>query len=231
MKRYIKSINALNDLTLTMKSSDEIERYAESDIFWAASKKKSMPRRVVKKGEIYQFEFGKNFAPEMSYEHRGLIIGSSGNLLYVLPIYSYSENVPDHRNAIHLVDNPAGKSNLFLLKACEFSFLTHDSVLKLSDLRSVSIARIKYHQKNGYIPPDSDTYKAIEQYAFSRHFPTYSYKFRQLEAQNIALKEELEKERVSNIDLQSKMDTVKDILGRAGTDEERLHLLQKILDE
>lgn len=43
----------------------------------------------LKKGEIYQFEFGKNYKPEMSYEHRGLVIGVKQKLLYVLPIFSY----------------------------------------------------------------------------------------------------------------------------------------------
>ena len=85
MNKYIKSISALNDLTLSIKNQGEIDRYAESDIFWAASRKRSTQNRRILKGEIYQFEFGKNYIPEMSYEHRGLVIGSSGKqLLYVV---------------------------------------------------------------------------------------------------------------------------------------------------
>ena len=155
MEKYIKSISALNELTLSVKNRDEIDRYAESDIFWAASRKRSMQNRIVKKGEVYQFEFGKNFVPEMSYEHRGLVIGISGKLLlYVLPICSYNVQIPDHKNAIHPIDNPQSSSNYFLLRGIEFPFLTHDSVLKLNDLRSVSISRIKYKQKAGYISGD-----------------------------------------------------------------------------
>ena len=43
----------------------------------------------VRKGEIYQFDFGKNYIPEISYEHRGMVIGVRKKLLHVLPIFSY----------------------------------------------------------------------------------------------------------------------------------------------
>lgn len=193
MNKYIKSISALNDLTLTIKNQSEIDRYAESDIFWAASRKRASPNRPVKKGEIYQFEFGKNYIPEMSYKHRGLVIGVSGKmLLYVLPICSYNPQIPDHVHAIHPIDNPKSTSNFFLLKGSDYPFLTHDSVLKLNDLRSISISRIKYRQNAGYIDPSSDTYKTIEYHAFSKHFPTYSYQYNQLEQKNDQLQQKLD---------------------------------------
>lgn len=193
MDKYIKSISALNDVTLTIKNQGEIDRYAESDIFWAASRKRDKQNRRVLKGEIYQFEFGKNYVPEMSYEHRGLVIGVSGKLLlYVLPICSYNPQIPEHVNAIHPVDNPQSTSNYFLLKGADYPFLTHDSVLKLNDLRSVSVSRIKYRQNDGYIDPSSDTYRAIEYYAFSRHFPSYSYQYNQLRQQNSQMQEKLD---------------------------------------
>ena len=40
MKKYIKSLTALNTLTLNNPNQDEINRYAESDLFWAANKNK-----------------------------------------------------------------------------------------------------------------------------------------------------------------------------------------------
>lgn len=224
MEKYIKSISALNELTLSVKNRDEIDRYAESDIFWAASKKRSMQNRIIKKGEVYQFEFGKNFVPEMSYEHRGLVIGISGKLLlYVLPICSYNVQNPDHQNAIHPIDNPQSSSNYFLLKGIEFPFLTHDSVLKLNDLRSVSISRIKYKQKAGYIDPSSDTYRAIEYHAFSRHFPAYSYQYNQLKNEN----DEFQKNISS---LQAKLDSIKRMLEDHDTDEVCKDILQEIFE-
>lgn len=194
MEKYIKSITALNDLSLSTCKKDkrEIDRYAESDIFWATNKNKPLLNRQVKKGSIYQFEFGKNFIPEMSYEHRGLVIGSSGKLLYVLPICSYNEKVMDHKNAYHPIDNPNSKSNYFLLKGSEYGFLIHDSVLKLNDIRTVSVARIKYKQSDGYLDPASGTYKAIERIVFSKYFYDYSFNFDRLSAENENLSEQLD---------------------------------------
>lgn len=221
VEKYIKSINALNELTLSVKNPGEIDRYAESDIFWAASRKRNVQNRRVRKGEVYQFEFGKNFVPEMSYEHRGLVIGVSRKLLYVLPICSYNAQLQDHKNAIHPVDNPNGSSDYFLLKAVDFSFLTHDSVLKLNDLRTVSVSRIKYKQTSGYIDPSSDTYKAIEYHAFSRHFPEYSYQYNQIKQQN-------EKIREDNSSLQAKLEAVKKMLEEHDTDGVCKEILQEI---
>ena len=47
MREYIRNITKTNELVLS---------------------------GAVGNDEIYQFEFGKNFVPEMSYEHRGLIL-------------------------------------------------------------------------------------------------------------------------------------------------------------
>lgn len=181
MKKYIKSITELNNLALSSKNIQDIERCAESDIFWAHNKQKVLPTRKVKRGEVYQFEFGKNLIPEMSYEHRGLVIGASGKLLYVLPICSYNETILDHQKAYHpIINSQNKKSNFYLLKESEYPFLKHDSVLKLNDIRTVSIARIKYKQPNGFIDPRSDTYKVIEQVVFSKYFYSYFFDYNRL---------------------------------------------------
>ena len=130
----------------------------------------------VKKGEIYQFEFGKNYIPEMSYEHRGLVIGVKQKLLYVLPIFSYDP--AKHTDVYHPVDFPSSKSDMFLLKNSEFSFISHDSVLKLNDIRTVSINRILY-QQTGRIDPSSDTYKEIETLALRKYFPSFLREYEQ----------------------------------------------------
>ena len=202
MDKYIKSITALNTATLYNKNTDDIERCAEADIFWAQNKNKPLLDRKIKKGSVYQFEFGKNYVPEMSYEHRGLVIGVSGKLLYVLPICSYNPSKKEHTDAYHPVDNPKTKSNYYLLKQSEFSFLTHDSVLKLNDIRTVSIARIKYKQDNGYLSPQSDTYKEIEKLVLSKYFYKYSYDYNQLVEENKKQKEEIEKLKALNSELQ-----------------------------
>lgn len=157
MKEYLNAQNKMNESIIeNVFSSDELHRFSKSDFRWAENRKKKLRQKPVKKGEIYQFEFGKNYIPEMSYEHRGLVIGVKQKLLYVLPIFSYDPL--KHLDAYHPVDYPESHSDLFLLKGSEFSFISHDSLLKLNDIRTVSINRILY-QQSGRIPPDSDTYK------------------------------------------------------------------------
>lgn len=67
---------------------------------------------------------------------------------------------------------------MFLLKASEFSFIIHDSVLKLNDIRTVSVNRILY-QQSGRIPPSSDTYKQIEKLVLQKYFPGFYHDFEQ----------------------------------------------------
>ena len=74
----------------------------------------------------------------MSYEHRGLVIGVKQRLVYVLPIFSY--NQAKHPDVYHPVDFPDSRSDLFLLKNSDFSFISHDSVLKLNAIRTVSLS-------------------------------------------------------------------------------------------
>lgn len=183
MNDYLKSQSKTNEAIIkNVFTLDEINRFSHSDLRWAdkrikdAQNSNNPSTRKIKKGEIYQFEFGKNFIPEMSYEHRGLVIGVKQKLLYVLPIFSY--NPQKQKDVYHPVDNPDSKSDLFLLKDSEFSFISHDSVLKLNDLRTVSINRILYQQHNGYIDPSSDTYKQIETLVLLKCFPSF---YRELE--------------------------------------------------
>lgn len=211
LKEYLKAQNKTNETILgNTYSPDELDRFSKSDFRWADNRTKPFRHRIVKKGEIYQFEFGKNYIPEMSYEHRGLVIGVKQKLLYVLPIFSYDPlKYPD---VYHPVDHPDSKSDMFLLKASEFSFITHDSVLKLNDIRTASVNRILY-QQSGRIPPSSDTYRQIEKLVLQKYFPGFYHDFEQnlqtaaslneqlkeaadhnnvLEAENERLKAELE---------------------------------------
>lgn len=179
MKEYLKAQNKTTDAIISnIFSTDELERFSKSDYRWASDRTKQYRQRQVKKGEIYQFEFGKNFKPEMSYEHRGLVIGVKQKLLYVLPIFSY--NPVKHTDVYHPIDFPKSKSDMFLLKSSEFSFISHNSVLKLNDIRTVSINRILY-QQSGSIPLSSDTYKKIEELVLQKYFPNFKHNFLQME--------------------------------------------------
>ena len=124
----------------------------------------------------------------MSYEHRGLVIGVKQKLLYILPIFSYAPL--KHPDVCHPTDHPDSKSNLFLLKASKFSFITHDSVLKLNDIRTASINRILY-QQDGRIPPSSDTYKQIEKLVLQKYFPSFYHDYEQNLQTTASLNEQL----------------------------------------
>lgn len=179
MIEYLKAQNKTNELLINHSCNpDELNRFSKSDYRWASNKIKSLQCHSVKKGEIYQFEFGKNFIPEMSYEHRGMVIGIRKKLLYVLPIFSYDPG--KHPDVYHPIDFPDSKSDMYLLKNSEFSFISHDSVLKLNDIRTVSINRILY-KHNGQIPLESDTYKHIETLVLQKYFPAFYYSFKQKE--------------------------------------------------
>ncbi len=189
LSNYIRSITEMNILTASMSNTDEISRFSKSDIFWATKKKAPLASRKIIKGDVYQFEFGKNFIPEMSYEHRGLVIGVAGKLLYVLPICSYNASIQDHVSAYHPIDNINPKSNFYLLKDTEFPFLKHNSVLKLNDLKTLSVNRIMFQQGN--ISIASQTYVDIEKMAFGKCFPNFSFEFNRMENEIQTLKQEL----------------------------------------
>lgn len=172
--------------------SNDIDRYTESDIYWATKRNLPFINRTVRIGEIYQFEFGKNFIPEMSYEHRGLVIGVSKRLLYVLPISSFDPTKSAHTKAYNYKGNNSVKCKLYFLDKTSYPFLEHDSVLKLDDLRTVSIKRIKYKHK-GKIDSSSDTYNEITKLVFGHCFPTYSYVYDKIMVENTELKNTIAK--------------------------------------
>lgn len=175
MIEYLKAQKETNDAIINNAfNEDELRRFSKSDSRWVGNRGKNYQTRKIKKGEIYQFEFGKNYSPEMSYEHRGLVIGVKNKLLYVLPIYSY--NPQKHTNVYHPVDHPDSKSDIYLLKNGEFPWINHDSILKLNDIRTVSVNRILYQHK-GVMDPASDTYKGIEALVLKKYFAEFYFEF------------------------------------------------------
>lgn len=191
MKEYIKSRIRTDKLIVDNEIEiDELHRLARADSRWADNKCKEFQHRKILKGEIYQFEFGKNYAPEMSYEHRGLVLRVNGKLLYVLPIFSY--NMKKHLDVYHPVDSPESKSNLYLLKSSEYSFIDHDSVLKLNDIRTVSINRILYKQNDGRLDIHGDAFKEIERLVIKKVFPQFSYDYDKLIEENERIRNDLE---------------------------------------
>lgn len=176
MIEYIKTQKEINEAIINKKfNEDELQRFSKSDSRWVSNKGKKYQTRTIRKGEVYQIEFGKNYMPEMSYEHRGLVIGVKNKLLYILPIYSYDPK--KHTDVYHPVDFPDSKGDLYLLKTSEFSWINHDSVLKLNDMRTVSINRILYRHSGARIEPTTDTYKSIEAFVLKKYFAEFYYEY------------------------------------------------------
>ena len=195
MNKYLEAQSKTNEIIINgLVRKDELERFATADARWIDSKKKEYQHRTIKKGEIYQFEFGKNYASEMSYEHRGLVIGVKKKMVYVLPIFSYNKD--KHKDIYHPIDSPDSKSDMFLLKNSDYAFIKHDSILKLNDMRSVSINRILYRHA-GRIDPTSNVYKSIEILIIQKYFAQFYYQLQQSEKEIERLKsivEQLEKD-------------------------------------
>ena len=191
MHNFDRSVIETKNLVKTgIISASEFARLGLSDLHWALARKKKLRSGNVKKGEIFQFDFGKNSVPEMSYEHRGLVLGHTKSLLYVLPIFSYKEAV--HKKDLYDASTPKGKrGTLYFLSAADHGFLTHDSVLKLDDMRSVSVKRILYKQPNGKMDISSDEFKELESQVFARYFPEYYFEMLSLREKNAQLKNEI----------------------------------------
>lgn len=164
-KKYLKYISKFNSFIVSNKIKEhELVRIINSDLFWISNFRSSGYKGDISVGDIFYFEFGKNIYPEMSYEHRGLIIGKSNSLLYVLPIYSYHQSMD-------LIIN----SELVLkLSPTDHPFIEHDSVLSLHDLCPLSKARIK-SVKIGEIDPSSEIYKYITERTMRNIFPALNY--------------------------------------------------------
>lgn len=102
---------------------------------------------------------------------------------------------------------------MYLLKSSEFSFINHDSVLKLNDIRTVSVNRILY-QQNGQIPPPSNTYKQIEQLVLKKYFPDFYHDYKERLEDIFSLEEQLKKSNTAKEKLELENEKLhKQILG------------------
>ena len=107
----------------------------------------------------------------------------------MLPIFSYDAN--KYPNVYHPIDSPESTSDTYLLKESEFSFIRHDSVLKLNDIRTVSVNRILYRHE-GRIMPESETYVRIEKLILQKYFAEFYHEYECDKKQILRFQQELE---------------------------------------
>ena len=134
-------------------------------------------------------------------------------LLYVLPICSYSDKYKDAK-IYHEKDCPHG--DYMLLKAEDYDFIDHDSVLKINDLRAVSVRRIKYSQKGGF-DINSDVYKLIERLVFEKIFPNYSHELNKQISEIQDLKKQVEELTMHNTELEDNLAKAMEELKKSDT--------------
>lgn len=207
MKDYLKAQSKLNKLIIDSKvTEDELGRLSASDCHWADARCQSFRSKSAAAGDVYQFEFGKNYAPEMSYEHRGLVLRANNKLLYVVPICSYDSS--KHKDVYHPTENPNQRANFYLLKNTEYDFISRDSVIKLNDLRSVSIKRILY-QHNGRLETDEPVFIEIRDMVFARCFPFIHFKYHKMEQEQESNKALVKELREKNASLEAEIEALK----------------------
>lgn len=181
MNSYLTAITKTNSLiTGGIVDIKETRKFATADTRWAKDRRNSAPSTSHHIGDVCQFDFGKNYKREMSYEHRGLIIGVMSKLYHVLPIFSYDPT--KHELPCNAANNTTGNGNLYLLEAIKYPFIDHDSVLRLDMLCSLSPGRIVKTYSTG-LNPVSVEYKEILDRVCMKYFPTYNYELKQAKKQ------------------------------------------------
>lgn len=155
-------------------------------------------------GDVCWIEFGNNFKPEMSYKHMGIIIRKFDKMYFVIPITTISPDNNLMATAYHPLDNPTGNNSYYKLKTSEFSFLQHDSVLKMSEVKGVSIKRIKSRCSS---IRQSDL-QSIEKRVLARYFPWADIKIKNLEKENSLLKMTVEASKILDV---YKVSTISDL--------------------
>lgn len=146
-------------------------------------------------GDVCWIEFGNNFKPEMSYKHMGIIIRKFDKMYFVIPITTISLNNNLMATAYHPLDNPTGNDSYYKLKASDFSFLQHDSVLKISEVKGVSVKRIKSRCSS----IEQTDLQLIEKRVLARYFPWADIKIKNLEKENSLLKMTIEASKIMNV--------------------------------
>lgn len=194
---YKKMLRATGNLINSLSSTRyiDVERSAKAYNFYAKEIMSGFNySSFYNIGDVCWVEFGNNLTPEMSYLHMAVIMKRYDKTYYVLPITTYDVRNTLMVNAYHPIDNPIGNNSYFSMKSIEYPFLTHDSVLKLAELRPISIKRIK--SRCGSVP--SNSFDIINNLVFCRLFPSEDRRNNILLKENSLLYMKLELSNIPN---------------------------------
>jgi hypothetical protein len=144
-------------------------------------------------GDIFYADLGINYKPELAYGHPVVIIEKIRGLYLVLPVSTSQEHMS---KAYHPTANPDGVKYLRKVLKSEGEGFTDDSVIIISNLRTISPGRL--HDKKGSlkdITNPNSLFNELKNNALSFAFPKYATLINKLEKENKELldqKEELE---------------------------------------
>lgn len=196
---YQSLLKSLGKLLTVLSSTNEIQpdRAAQSyDHYMTALKSGYRYASRYRKWDVCWIQWGNNLKPEMSYKHMGIVFKVDNKMVYAFPITSISQN-QRLQDAYHPVDNPDGNKMFYRMNATDFSFLAHDSAIKLRELKCVSVKRII--SKCGSIAADSFLTHDLTDFTLDFLFHEKFNEIERLRKQNSFLKMEIEASKVLDV--------------------------------
>lgn len=196
---YKLLLKSLGNLIAGLSETNEIqpERAAESyDFYMAALNSRYHYASRYRKWDVCWIQWGNNLKPEMSYKHMGIVFKVDNKMAYAFPITSISQN-QRLQDAYHPVDNPDGNKIFYRMNAADFSFLAHDSAIKLRELKCISIKRIV--SKCGSIVTNSLLTTNLTNFMLDYLFHEKANEIGRLKKQNSLLKMEIEASKISGV--------------------------------
>lgn len=143
-----------------------------------------------KKWDVCWIQWGNNLEPEMGYKHMGIIFKVDNKQVYAFPITTFNTSNHQIANAYHPIDNPLGNRMYYKIKSSDYNFLCHDSVIKLTELKAMSVKRVI--SKCGSIIAFTDIKNEITEYGLDYLFHEKYNEIKRINKENSLLKMKLE---------------------------------------
>lgn len=195
-KFLLKSFGKLLDVTSYSKKIDP-KRLAEANMHLSKEliSGYNLSSRY-RKWDVCWVQWGNNLEPEMGYKHMGVIFKTDNKQVYAYPITTFNTSNAQIANAYHPIDNPSGNKMYYKIKSSEFSFLIHDSVIKLTELKFLSVKRII--SKCGSLNTFTNIKKDITEYSLDYLFHEKYNEIRRINKENSLLKLKLKLNEIPN---------------------------------
>ncbi|RXT03563.1 type II toxin-antitoxin system PemK/MazF family toxin [Ammoniphilus sp. CFH 90114] len=124
----------------------------------------------IKIGDIFYADLGLTYSPELAYNHPVVILEQIRGLYLVLPVSTSHDSLT---KAYHPILNPTGKKFLRKVLASEGEGFLEDSAILISNMRTISPARLHGDKKGSMnnVTDPSSLFQEIRNTAFKMAFP------------------------------------------------------------